>query len=58
MVINNKTIDPVEFFETCLHEVNSITKFCNQKFESLSKQFKNVAPYIDENWKTLKCKHI
>ena len=58
VVINNKTIDPVEFFETCLYEVNSITKFCNQKFKSISKQFKNVAPYIDENWKTLKCKHI
>jgi len=58
VVINNKTVDPVDFFETCLYEVNYITKFCNQKFESISKQFKNVAPHINENWKTLKCKHI
>ena len=58
IIINNKKINPIEYFHTSLEEANVITNFCNEKFECISKNFKNVAPYIDKDWKVLKSKHI
>lgn len=58
VTVNDKKINVLDYLISSHEEAKVITKFCNQKFNCVSKHFKNVAPKIDDSWKILNSSHI